>query len=98
MNELAAGITIMALPTENDVIDTIAGFPRGSGWEVTQSCDTRHTGVDLVASHPISGHELYIEAKGATSSKPESKRYGRVLHPRKSGIMWQTYSMRQLGS
>ena len=66
----------MALPTENDVIDAVAGFLRVSGWKVTQSRDTRQRGVDLIASHTISGRELYIEAKGATSSKPESKRYG----------------------
>lgn len=65
------------LPTENDVVVAADGFLRGSGWEVLQALDTQQAGVDVVAVHRASNRRLHVEAKGATSSKPGTSRYGK---------------------
>lgn len=47
------------------------------GYEVTQRLHTTEQGVDIVARHLVSGRILYIEAKGGTSSREGSARYGK---------------------
>ena len=65
------------LSTENDVIAAVGRFLGTEDWDVLQSLDTRQTGVDLVAVHRASSRRLHVEAKGATSSKSGTRRYGR---------------------
>lgn len=65
------------LPTENDVVVATGGFLHRVGWEVLQTLDTQQAGVDVVAVHAASNRRLHVEAKGATSSKPGTSRYGK---------------------
>ncbi len=69
------------LPTENDVIAAVVKFLGTEGWDVLQSLDTRQTGVDVVAIHRATSGRLHVEAKGATSSKSNTRRYGRPFTP-----------------
>lgn len=61
--------------TENDVIGAVADYLRKSGYSIQQQLNTSQKGIDVEAKHPQKGLYL-VEAKGATSSKPTSNRYG----------------------
>lgn len=76
-----AASATLDLPTENDVIAAIGKFLGTEGWDVLQSLNTGQPGVDVVAVHRTSGRRLHVEAKGATSSKPGTRRYGRPFKP-----------------
>jgi len=60
--------------TENQVIEAVCKHLRGEGWTITSSATTTQTGDDIEAER--GGEQLRIEAKGGTSSKPESARHG----------------------
>lgn len=64
------------LITENHVVDSVAQYLRDQGWKILQKLNTSQAGFDLIAEK--SDERFYIEAKGGTSSKIESKKYG---HP-----------------
>lgn len=66
---------------ESCVICAVRGYLEQSGYQVEQALSESEQGDDIVASSPRDGIRLYIEAKGATSSKPGSKRYGRPFSP-----------------
>ena len=70
----------MSLPTEDEVIAVVEDFLRADGWTISQSRNTRQTGIDLVAVRAASGCRLCVEAKGATSSKPGTARYGKAFN------------------
>lgn len=61
---------------ENDVIAVVKTFLNAAGWTITRTSSTTQTGPDLEAVHPASARRLYVEAKGATSARPTSSRYG----------------------
>lgn len=65
--------------TENDVIEAVCSYLIKKGYEINQKLSTKQTGVDIIAINP-EGNFCYVEAKGATSSKPESSRYGREFN------------------
>jgi len=60
--------------TENDVVRILGNYLKAEGYEIIQSLTTSEKGFDIVAK--INGVTLYIEAKGETSSKENTKRYG----------------------
>ncbi len=60
--------------TENDVVNAVARYLEANGWSIGQLRTTSERGVDLVAER--NGLRLHVEAKGATSSKATSRRYG----------------------
>lgn len=60
--------------TENDVVNAVARHLEATGWSIAQVLTTSDRGVDLVAER--NGVRLHVEAKGATSSKKTSRRYG----------------------
>ena len=62
--------------TENDFIEAMCCYLEHRGYAILQALTTRQTGIDIVARHKESGLRVHIEAKGGTSSKPGSKRYG----------------------
>jgi len=62
--------------TENDVVDNVCEFLGKQGYTITQALKTKQQGIDIIAKHPQKGF-CYVEAKGATSSKIGSKRYGK---------------------
>jgi hypothetical protein len=63
--------------TENDVIDACAKHLSGAGYVVEKVCRTSERGVDIVARCTRTGSRIFVEAKGATSSKSHSARFGR---------------------
>jgi hypothetical protein len=64
----------MAL-TENQIIEAIAQHLISQGWTIDQKLTTNQRGTDIIASRDQSPR-LLIEAKGGTSSKDHTNRYG----------------------
>jgi len=64
--------------TENDVIRAVCNFLKQSGYQIDQQLNTTQRGDDIIATK-TSGTKmtLCIEAKGATSARKNSNRYGR---------------------
>lgn len=60
--------------TENEIIDALANYLQKKGYNIQNSCTTTERGIDLIAEN--NGEVLYIEAKGETSSKESTKRFG----------------------
>jgi hypothetical protein len=64
--------------TENDVVESVCRLVKAHGYEVHRQLTTKERGFDIVArkqgAHVV---ELRVEAKGETSSKETTKRYGR---------------------
>lgn len=60
---------------ENALVSFVAAWLRGEGFDVKQALTTKQKGIDIVAER---GPETWlIEAKGATSSRADSPRFGR---------------------
>lgn len=64
--------------TENEVLEKLSTYLRDSGHEILQQASTAQRGVDLVARKD--NRTWYIEAKGATSSKKGTNRYGKPFN------------------
>ena len=62
---------------ENDVVASVERFLRDAGWAIVRRAGTTQTGPDLEAVHGTTACRLYVEAKGATSARRGSQRYGR---------------------
>jgi hypothetical protein len=62
---------------ENAVIAAVCDYLSLKNYDVTQRRHTTEQGVDIVAKNRESGSSLYIEAKGGTSSREGSARYGK---------------------
>ena len=60
--------------TENDVVEAVANYLRADGWHVVGMSNTSERGHDILAKK--NGMMLAVEAKGETSSKHGSARYG----------------------
>ena len=64
--------------TESEVIGSVCDFLKVHGFRVTrQLCEIEH-GIDIEALAP-DGQRVSIEAKGETSSKAYSNRYGKAF-------------------
>jgi len=63
---------------ENDVVDFVIRYLEVNGFRILSSSDTYSHGYDIVAEKD--GKTLYIEAKGQTSSKPGTSRYGKEFN------------------
>ena len=63
--------------TENDVVDAVCEFLKGHGYVIESRCSTTQKGDDIVASGAAAtDRRIHIEAKGATSARAGSARYG----------------------
>lgn len=62
---------------ENEVVEIMSNYLRNKGYSIEKSATTRQKGIDIIAFKEE--EKLYIEAKGATSSKKESKNYGQLF-------------------
>jgi len=60
--------------TENDVVESVSGFLASRGYDVVQQLTTDVRGIDVVAVGEA--ETWYVEAKGATSSKATTARFG----------------------
>jgi hypothetical protein len=65
--------------TENEVVEAVCLYLIGSDYEIHQKLTTTQTGVDIVATNAL-GTKCYVEAKGATSSKRESSKFGKEFN------------------
>ena len=60
---------------ENDVISAVVRYLKENGWRIENTSTTDQRGFDIEAS--IGETSLVVEAKGETSSKFGTKRYGK---------------------
>lgn len=63
--------------TENEIVQTLAEYLRQNGYRIDNQLTTLEQGVDLEATHTATGRRLLIEAKGGTSSKETTARFGK---------------------
>lgn len=64
--------------TENDVVKAVRTHLEAAGW-TTHGISTAERGVDIIATQ--GSRRMEIEAKGATSSKAGTRRYGLGFTP-----------------
>lgn len=62
---------------ENAVVEAICKHLTNTGYAVLQRLSTTSQGIDIIAKHPNKPGRLLIEAKGGTSSRVGSPRYGK---------------------
>jgi hypothetical protein len=62
---------------ENEIVECLCKHLSGEGYQVSQRLHTTEHGVDIIASHQASGVTLFVEAKGGTSSRRGSNRFGK---------------------
>jgi hypothetical protein len=62
---------------ENQVTDIVCADLESRGFQILQRLTTTQQGIDIKALNEHTGETLLIEAKGGTSSKVGSKRYGK---------------------
>ena len=61
--------------TENDIVNILSDHLEAEGYMIVQSLNTIEKGIDIIAKR--NGRTLYIEAKGETSSKSHTNRFGK---------------------
>ena len=61
--------------TENDVVAAVCDYLEARGFKIKQRLTTRQQGDDIIAGRGDT--TLFIEAKGATSARAGSERFGR---------------------
>lgn len=62
--------------TEDDVVNAVCAHLTAAGYEIKRKAATTERGDDIVAVRRRSPVALYIEAKGETSNRRTSNRYG----------------------
>lgn len=67
--------------TENDVVKAVATHLRKQGYHIDKALTTVERGIDIVANRQSTGETLFIEAKGGTSSKEATARFGKPFTP-----------------
>jgi len=61
---------------ENDVIEILSAYLTQEGYEILQALHTTERGIDIIARKPGKVGRLFVEAKGGTSSREGSNRFG----------------------
>ena len=64
---------------QNEVIDAVCKYLKSQGYPKKRCSYTNQKGIDIEATS-LDGSKFYIEAEGGTSSKPNSKRYGKPFN------------------
>lgn len=62
---------------ENEVIEAVCSYLGVKGYKILQKCATTDKGVDVIAENVASSKLLLIEAKGGTSTRSGSSRFGK---------------------
>ncbi len=65
--------------TENDVVERVTAYLIRRNWRIVSSASTSEHGPDIVARSDA-GREIWVEAKGQTSSKEGTRRYGKEFN------------------
>lgn len=63
--------------TEFEVIEAVCAFLRRKSFQIDQALRETEHGIDIQAVAPDGKQQVSIEAKGETSSKPDTRRYGK---------------------
>lgn len=63
--------------TENEVVQWLSEYLIRQGYRINRQLTTLEQGIDIDATHIASGRHLLVEAKGGTSSKESTVRFGR---------------------
>jgi len=63
--------------TEDDIVDAVCDYLEANGYSIQKRSATTERGDDIVAMKASSGITLYIEAKGETSNRRSSARFGK---------------------
>lgn len=71
--------------TEIDVINGVCDYLQTRGYHITQRLTTHQRGYDIKAE-TTNRQLLIVEAKGETSSKEGTKRYGRKFDPAQMAV------------
>lgn len=61
---------------EDEIIEALCTHLERTGCRITSRCSTRERGIDITGH--CEGRYYYIEAKGGTSSREGSNRYGKL--------------------
>ena len=69
----------MSMLTENNIVEYISEYLEENGYKIEQALTTSQHGIDIIAHHPEKGF-CFVEAKGATSSKKDSSRFGKEFN------------------
>lgn len=67
--------------TENEIIEALAEHLRQDGYRIDKQLTTLEQGIDIDAVHLATGRRLLVEAKGGTSSKDGTPRFGKPFSP-----------------
>lgn len=67
--------------TENDVVKAVATYLTIQGYRIDKALTTVEQGIDIVAKHLHTDELLFVEAKGGTSSKEATARFGKPFTP-----------------
>lgn len=62
---------------ENDIVRILTEHLKANGYDIVQSLDTNSKGVDIIADNIKTKQRLFVEAKGETSSKEHTNRFGK---------------------
>jgi len=89
--------------TENDVIQAVAASLQQRGFRIERAASTSDRGPDIEAEHAASGRRLLVEAKGGTSSKDHTRRFGLAFTPGQalshvSRAFYHAAKLKQLGT
>ncbi len=68
-------VTLIIMLTENDVVQKVTDYLGSKDYKIINSLNTYERGIDIVAENDTA--VVYIEAKGETSSKKTSNRFGK---------------------
>lgn len=60
---------------EDDVVDAVTAYLTGRGWVIRQALRSSERGDDIIAER--AGDRLLVEAKGETSARESTARYGK---------------------
>lgn len=71
----------MHMLTENDVVRAVARYLSANGHSDVRTLTTMEQGIDIVAVNRRTKRKLLVEAKGGTSSKETTKRFGKPFTP-----------------
>lgn len=75
--------------TESEVIASVCRFLKKNRFRVTRFLSETEHGIDIQALAPDGKTKISIEAKGETSSKPGTARFGKTFN---SGQVWDHVS------
>ena len=62
---------------EDEVVAALCRELIATGFEIEQQLTTKDKGVDVIAQHPQTKVRVFVEAKGGTSCRRNSERFGK---------------------